>query len=120
MKYKEYLKDRWKTISLIIFAIIQSEILLLIYDINIKIRIFIALTILIAYFLGTYLEYHKKKKFYEDTIGKLTKLEEKYLIAEMLNSPETIEEKLLTEILHETDKSMIERINKYKHIRRRI
>ncbi len=117
MKYKDFLKDRWKTILLIIFAILEVETILLIYEINFKIRIFIGLIILISYFLGTFLEYHKKKSFYDDTIGKLDKLEEKYLISEMINLPEGIEEKLLLEILQETDKSMIDRINKYKHIR---
>ena len=116
MKYKDFLKDRWKTILLIIFAILEVETILLIYEINFKIRIFIGLIILIS-FLGTFLEYHKKKSFYDDTIGKLDKLEEKYLISEMINLPEGIEEKLLLEILQETDKSMIDRINKYKHIR---
>lgn len=120
MHYKDFLKDRWKTISLIIFAIIQIEVILLIYEISFKIRIFIALAILIAYFLGTFFEYHKKKIFYNDIIGKLEKLDEKYLISEMLNTPESIEEKILKEILQETDKAMIDRINKYKHIRRRI
>lgn len=117
MKYKDFLKDRWKTILLIIFAILEVETILLIYEINFKIRIFIGLIILISYFLGTFLEYNKKKSFYDDTIGKLDKLEEKYLISEILKLPEGIEEKLLLEILQETDKSMIDRINKYKHIR---
>ncbi len=120
MKYKDFLKDRWKTIMLLIFAIIQVEIILLIYEINFKIRIFICLIILIAYFLGTFLEYNKKNRFYSDTLGKLERLEDKYLIAEMLNAPETIEEKILVEILQETDKSMIDRIKEYKQIRRRI
>lgn len=120
MKYKDFLKDRWKTIALIIFGILEVETILLIYEINFKIRIFIGLSILISYFLGTFLEYNKKKKFYDDTIGKLDRLEDKYLISEMLNTPEGTEEKLLLEILQETDKSMNDRINKYKHIRRRI
>lgn len=120
MSYKEFLKDRWKTMLLILFSIIQIEIILLIYEINFKIRIFIALTLIISYFIGTFLEYFKKKKFYDDVLGKLDKLEDKYLISEMLNNPESIEEKLLTEIMQEADKSMLDRINKYKHVRRRI
>lgn len=117
MKYKDFLKDRWKTIALIIFGILEVETILLIYEINFKIRIFIGLIILISYFLGTFFEYHKKKNFYDDTIGKLDKLDEKYLISEMLNTPEGTEEKLLLEIIQEADKSMNDRINKYKHIR---
>ena len=116
MRYIDYLKDKWKTILLIIFAIVQLEIFLLMYNIDIKIKIYIAISILVSYFLGTYLEFWKKKDFYLDAIGKLEKLEDKYLIVEMLKKPDNIEEKMLARMMQESNKSMIENINKYKHV----
>ena len=56
----------------------------------------------------------KKKSFYEDFTKKLTNLDQKYLIVEMLNDPTFLDAKILTNSLYEIDKSMIEKINEYK------
>jgi len=46
----------------------------------------------------------------------LEELEEKYLITEIIKSPNFIEGKLLKELLNEIDKSMLENVNKYKYL----
>lgn len=116
MQFKDYVKDRITTIALLLFAIIQIQVILLIYPITILIRLYFFIIPLIGYFLGIYFEYRKKKNFYDETLGKLNNLDEKYLIAEMIEAPSSIEEKILESILHETDKSMIEKINQYKYV----
>lgn len=116
MQFKDYIKDRITTIALLLFAIIQTQIILLIYPIDLLIRLYFFLIPLIGYFLGIYFEYRKKKNFYDETLGKLNNLDEKYLIAEMLEVPTSVEERILESILHETDKAMIEKINQYKYV----
>ena len=47
---------------------------------------------------------------------KLEDLKEKYLIAEIIETSNFSESKILKEILQETGKSMLENVNKYKHL----
>lgn len=116
MKFTRYMKDRWKTILLLLAGVGTVEIFLLLYHISIFLHIYILLVVLTAFFLGSFLEYQSKKSFYEDALFKLSRLEEKYLIVEMLKPAETMEEQLLEEILQETNKSMLEMVNEYKYI----
>ena len=110
------MQDRWKTILLLLFSTVTIEIFLLLYHINIFIRIYILFIVLAAFLLGSFLEYYSKKSFYEDAIRKLNRLEEKYLIVEMLKPTDTTEEQILKEILQETNKAMLEKVNEYKYI----
>lgn len=55
--------------------------------------------------------YWRKKAFYDDFLGKLSGLGEKYYITEMINTPEFQEGRILCDALYEIDKSMKERIN---------
>lgn len=115
MKFSRYVQERWKTLALLLAAVITIEIFLLVYDIHIIIRIYVAGSILIGYVLGTYAEYRSKKSFYDDMMGKLNGLNEKYLVVEMLQTADYTEEKLLNEVLQETSKSMLENVNAYKY-----
>lgn len=114
MKFTRYMKDRWKTILLLLFSVVTIEIFLLLYHASIFVHVYILLIVFAAYLLGSFLEYHSKKCFYEDALGKLNQLEEKYLIVEMLNPADTMEEQLLDNFLQETNKSMLEKVNEYK------
>lgn len=82
MKFSKYIQDRWKTILLLLFGVLTIEIFLLLYHISIFLRIYIIFVIFAAYLLGNFLEYQSKKYFYEDALGKLECLDEKYLIVE--------------------------------------
>lgn len=116
MKFTTYLWERWKTILLLAFAVMTTEIFLLTYQVNGFVHIYVALAVPAAFLLGVFLEYHAKKVFYDDVQGKLEQLEEKYLIVEMLGAAAFTEERQLMEILAETGKSMAEQVNAHKHI----
>ena len=60
------------------------------------------------------IDYYRKKIFYNNFKEKLEKLDQKYLIVELLDQPSFLEGKILTDSLYEIDKSMLDRINKYK------
>lgn len=116
MKFARYMQDRWKTIILLLFVVVTIEIFLLLYHVSVFLHIYILFAVFAAFLLGSYLEYQSKKSFYEDILGKLNQLEEKYLIVEMLNPADTMEEQLLDGILQETNKAMLEKVNEYKYI----
>lgn len=116
MKFTRYMQDRFKTIILLLFGVVTIEIFLLLYHTSVFLHIYILFVVFAAFLLGCFLEYYSKKRFYEDTLGKLNRLEEKYLIVEMLNPADTVEEQLLDGILQETNKAMLEKVNEYKYI----
>lgn len=116
MKFTRYMQNRWKTIILLLFGVVTIEIFLLLYHVSIFLHIYILFAVFAAFLLGSFLEYQSKKSFYEDILGKLSQLEEKYLIVEMLNPADTMEEQLLDGILQETNKAMLEKVNEYKYI----
>ena len=114
MNKKEYIKDKITTI--IIGLITYSIILLILFAFKVNIEATIAITI--VYLVGiitiVVVEYCKKKVFYDDFQKKLISLDQKYLIVEILNEPNFLEGKILTDALYEIDKSMIEKIKEYK------
>lgn len=116
MKFKSFIKDKILIISLIVFAIISIEILLLVYQINILIRIYIFLVPIICLLISLTIEFYYKKKFYSKIKENLNELDQKYLISELINNTNFTEEKILKEILQETGKSMLENVNIYKYL----
>ena len=116
MKFSSFLKDKILQISLILFGIITVELFLLVYPFGNFIKIYIPLIILGLYFIAIIIEYCTKKRFYINISNLLSELDEKYLIAEIITKPNFIEGELLKEILEETDKSMLENVNRYKYL----
>lgn len=114
MKLFPYLKD--KSISIILYISTSILILLLLAVFKTQSPLVIAITILLV-ILGLLLlliDYLKKKKFYDNIIKKLSKLDKKYLILEILEEPSHYEEKLFNQILYEINKSYLEELKKYK------
>lgn len=59
-------------------------------------------------------EYFRRKVFYHDMETALNDLDQKYLISEIIEEPQFIDGKLMTEYLHEINKSMLEHVNEYR------
>ena len=116
MRFKDFLKDKVLTIFLLLFGVITIEIFLSIYNIGSFVKIYVLCVILFGYFIGILIEYYRKKKAYENIFNTLNELEEKYLITELLRTPDFVEEEMLKNILTDTNKSMLENVNKYKYL----
>ena len=116
MSFKEFFKQKIIGFSLLIFALLTIEIFLMIYNFKFFIKLYIPIIILIVYFIGIFIEYFSKKRFYEKLNNLLEELEKKYLITEIIKAPDFVEGKLLKEVLDEVDKSMLENVNKYKYL----
>lgn len=116
MKFLSFIKEKVLTILLLTFAIITIEIFLMAYVVDNFIKIYIPVVILVLYFLSIAIEYYKKKKFYKNLYKMLDSLEQKYLIAEIIENPNFLEGKILKDVILQTDKSMLENVNKYKYL----
>ena len=116
MKFKDFFKDKIITTILLLFAILAIEIFLIAYPIANFIKIYIPIITLGLYIIGIIIEYLVKKNFYTNLIVTLDELEEKYLITEIVKSPNFIEGKILNNSLQQINKSMIENVNKYKYM----
>lgn len=62
------------------------------------------------------IDFFIKKKFYDEIIGITKKLDKKYLLPEVIKSPNYYEEKLLYDVLNECNRNMHEHVNFYKHL----
>ena len=120
MKLKDFIKEKWililGTILGTILAISSIEILLLAYQVGILVRIYCAFVIIFVVGFGILIEYKRKKDYYNELLKNMEDLKEKYLISEIIKTPNFIEGKILKEILQDTSKSMLENVNYYKNI----
>ncbi|MGN1297135.1 MAG: hypothetical protein ACI4VH_01690 [Clostridia bacterium] len=115
MNFKDFIREKLLTITLLFLGILTVEIFLTIYPVGNFIRIYIPIVIFALYFIGISFEYFTKRKFYLELSNILNELDEKYLITEIIKSPSFIEGKILKSLLEQIDKSMIENVNKYKY-----
>lgn len=116
MKFKDFIKEKLITIFLLIFALITIEIFLLAFPIGKFIKIYIPIVILSLYFISVIIEYINKKTFYSNLSNTLNELDEKYLVTEIIKTPNFLEGKILKNSLEQINKSMLENVNKYKYI----
>lgn len=116
MNFFSYLKDKLLLIVLSMFSAISIEILLIPYDINIIVRLYILFSIFFAFIVGILVEYFIKRNYYNDLNIKLNELKDKYLISELIDIPDFCEGKILKGVVEEAGKSMLENVNVYKHL----
>ena len=115
MNIKGFIKDKIFLTILLLFGIITIEIFLISYPFGNFIKVYIPVVIIFLYLVGISIEYITKRKFYNNFSDILSELEEKYLVTEIINTPEFIEGKILKNFLEQINKSMIENVNKYKY-----
>ena len=116
MKFKDFIKEKWILILGTILALISVEILLLVYNIGILVRLYVLIIMILVITVAILAEYKRKKDFYNRLISNLEDLREKYLISEIIKTPNFVEGKILKEALQDTGKSMLENVNYYKNI----
>lgn len=115
MSLKSYLKDHIIHIMLSLLLIIIVEAVLLMFRTTLTLQIFVDSVILIAMVFIFWYDYDRCVKFYNDFETKLSQLQEKYLITEMLTEPSFYQGKILYNSLVEITKSMNDEIQ--NHIR---
>lgn len=113
MKFKDYLKDK---LFMVMAAIICFGLSALMFA-AFRIQSDMAIVILgiWAVFVMTILlwDYFRKKKFYDELLTNLERLDKKYLVLETLESPSFYDGELLVQVLYDIDKSMCENVREY-------
>lgn len=116
MHFRDFIKGKLLTITLILFSLATIEIFLMAYPFGNFIKIYIPLSIILFWVIGILVEYFIKRNYYTNLKNTLEELDEKYLITEIIQEPSFIEGKILKQNLEEIDKSMTENVNKYKYL----
>ncbi len=116
MGFFSFVKDKILSLFLVIFSLITIEIFLMMYPVNLFIKIYIPIIIFASYVISIIYEYLIKRKYYDNILNILDNLNDKYLITEMINIPEFTDGKILKDILEQVDKSMNENVCKYKYL----
>lgn len=116
MSFWMFLKEKIVQIVLLMFAVVTIEIFLMIYSFDSFIKIYIPVIIFGLYMAGFIYEYQIKKRYYDELQKTIDELDEKYLITEIMKTPNFLEGKILKNILGQVDKSMHEQVNKYKYL----
>lgn len=116
MDFKLFFKEKAIAILLLLFGIITIEIFLMAYNVGMFIKIYIPLIIIGLYMISIIIEYFKRKKFYDNLLKILEELDEKYLITEIIKTPNFLEGQIFKNSLEQIDKSMLENVNKYKYM----
>lgn len=73
-----------------------------------------AVTMISGWVLITWLEFYKMKRYFDDIMEHMERLDQKYLIAEMMKKGRRQEEVLNRKLFQDAGKSMAERVNHYK------
>lgn len=115
MKAGEYIKD--KGMFLIVYTGTDLLVWLVMYLFQAnKVLIFFVLTLLAGteVFLMAY-DYFRRRSFYRELSGKISRLDQKYLITEVMDKPEFLDGAILYDTLYQVDKSMHENVNRYRY-----
>lgn len=114
MKLTSYFKDKILIILINLLAILLIIFLLLAFKVSIFLTLMASFILIINSITIFSFDYFRKKNFYLNLINNLDRLDKKYLVMETIDNPSFYEGKLIKQILYETDKSMLEEIDKYK------
>ncbi len=115
MKFKDFIKDKKIEIILMLFSTMSIEIILLAYQIQLIVRVYVVASIILSLLISMLIEYYSKKSYYNNLLEKLDELAQKYLLSEVISKANFQDGNLFKEILEETGKSMLENVNKYKY-----
>lgn len=116
MNGKDFLKDKFGSIVLLLFTLLTIEIFLMIYPFGAFLKWYIPIAIFSCFSLGLLMEYATKKRFYDKFSDTLNELKEAYLVTEIIQAPNFLEGKMLKNYLEQIDKSMYENVNRYKYL----
>ena len=113
MKLIKYLKDLVYSIIIFIISYLIVLLMLLVFKTSISLIISVSFIIIMSFISIILINYYRKKKFYDEFINNLNKLDKKSLILETLNKPEFYEGNILYNSLYDINKSMLEEVNDY-------
>ena len=114
MSLKCFIKEKLLSFTVLVLALFTILVFLLPYNVEGFIAVYIVAVPITLYLIFAIAEYINKKSYYDTLESNLNQLDEKYLISEIIPNANFQEGKILKETLKQTNKAMIENVNKYK------
>lgn len=114
MKYGVYLKERWGWAAIFLWLLFSMETFLLTVSGGSWLGIYAAVCLTAGYFAGTYMDFRRQKKYYEELRDMAESMDKKYLLSEMAPAGKRQEEKILDRTLYLMGKSMNEYAEGYR------
>ena len=114
MSLKGFIKEKLLSFMVLVLALFTILVFLLPYNVEGFIAVYIVAVPTAIYLVFNVAEYINKKSYYDTLESNLNQLDEKYLISEIIPNANFEEGKILKETLRQTNKAMIENVNKYK------
>ena len=114
MSLKGFIKEKLLSFMVLVLALFTILVFLLPYNVEGFIAVYIVAVPTAIYLVFNVAEYMNKKSYYDTLESNLNQLDEKYLISEIIPNANFEEGKILKETLRQTNKAMIENVNKYK------
>lgn len=116
MKLIPFMQERaaFLIINLLLFTLVALFLWLIHIQGAVIIIVFICWfgPLLLSYFL----DFLKRKNFYDELMKNIEVLDQKYILAEMIREPDFLEGKILFHIIKTTDKQMHEHVKKFKNM----
>lgn len=114
MKYSTYLKEHFVWAGIFGWLLFSIEVFLLTLSGSGWLKSYVGLSLTAAFFMGTYVEYRRKRRYLVEMQALTDGLSKKYLLPEMLKPGGGQEEWILYDILRSVGKSMYEHVAGYE------
>lgn len=110
MKYGRYIIEHKIWIAVFAGLLCSVEVFLMTFSGSGWLMLYTAAAALFAFFLGTYGDYRRWKKYFEKLNGMIKELDKKYLVCELMEDGDNQEEQQLKSLLYELEVSMNEQV----------
>ncbi len=110
MKMKKYIVDHLSSIIVVLFSYLVIFLLLIVFRTSKSLMLAITFIFIVMGTFLLFINYYRKKKFYDEFIHNVCLLDKKYFVLETISKPHFYEGKILYQLLYEIHKSMIENV----------
>lgn len=114
MKLTDYLKDRLPAYGIGFISWLLVLIFLFAFRVSVQAVIIVSVILFLGAMGTEAWNYLRKVRYYDKLINDMERLDKKYLLSEMSDSPDFLDGCILYEVMQETNKSMCEHIAEYR------
>ena len=111
MRLFDYLKDEIITVTVMISVTCLVMLILAVFNCPTFLVVYIPLLLISSFVVVLMYDFFRRRNFYNNLIGILDHLDEKYLITELIGNPHFLDGKIMVNCIYEIDKSMKEHLN---------
>ncbi len=115
MSFLQFIKDKTMVLVLNVLCMVLLFIYLMAIGTDITAIGFIIIVWLLILTTYGFLTFHSRKKYFSDLHKIVDRLEQKYLISEVMNEPSELEGLLYYNLIRKATKSMMEQITRVRH-----